>query len=71
VAAASLTIWMIWERVVSSPTRVASQRMKPDWFSVAAETVSPASLSAGMLSPVRADSLTALLPSAALKAWIS
>ena len=30
VAAASLTIWMIWDRVVSSPTRVASQRMKPD-----------------------------------------
>ena len=25
VAAASLTIWMIWDRVVSSPTRVASQ----------------------------------------------
>ena len=23
VAAASLTIWMIWDRVVSSPTRVA------------------------------------------------
>ena len=30
VAAASLTILMICERVVSSPTRVASQRMKPD-----------------------------------------
>ena len=30
VAAASLTIWMIWESVVSSPTRVASQRRKPD-----------------------------------------
>ena len=30
VAAASLTIWIIWERVVSSPTRVASQRMNPD-----------------------------------------
>ena len=26
VAAASLTIWMIWARVLSSPTRVASQR---------------------------------------------
>ena len=30
VAEASLTILMIWESVVSSPTRVASQRMKPD-----------------------------------------
>ena len=30
VAAASLTIWMIWERVVSSPTLVASQRINPD-----------------------------------------
>ena len=63
VAAASLTIWMIWDKVVSSPTLVAWQRMKPDWFTVAADTLSPASLSTGMLSPVRADSLTALLPS--------
>ncbi len=38
VAAASLTILMIWDRVVSSPTRVASQRRKPDWLTVAAET---------------------------------
>ena len=30
VAAASLTIWIIWESVVSSPTRVASQVRKPD-----------------------------------------
>ena len=30
VAAASETILMIWESVVSSPTRVASQRRKPD-----------------------------------------
>lgn len=30
VAAASLTIFMIWERVVSSPTLDASQRIKPD-----------------------------------------
>ena len=63
VAAASLTIWMIWERVVSSPTRVARQVRKPDWFRVAAETGSPAPLSTGMLSPVRADSFTALVPS--------
>ena len=63
VAAASLTIWMIWERVVSSPTLVARQRIKPDWLMVAADTVSPTSLSTGILSPVSADSLTALLPS--------
>ena len=63
VAAASLTIFIICERVVSSPTLVASQRRKPDWFMVAAETPSPGSLSTGMLSPVSAASLTALLPS--------
>ena len=63
VAAASLTILMIWERVVSSPTRVASHLMKPDWFTVAAEIRSPAALSTGMLSPVRAASFTALEPS--------
>ena len=64
VAAASLTIWIIWERVVSSPTRVARHLRKPDWFTVAADTPSPGALSTGMLSPVRADSLTALDPSA-------
>ena len=63
VAAASLTMRMICERVVSSPTRVARHLRKPDWFTVAAETRSPSALSAGMLSPVRADSFTALLPS--------
>ena len=63
VAAASLTIWIIWERVVSSPTRVASQRRKPDWLRVAAETASPFFLSTGILSPVNADSFTALVPS--------
>ena len=63
VAAASLTIRMIWARVVSSPTRVASHRRKPDWLAVAALTLSPAALSTGMLSPVRALSFTALLPS--------
>ena len=63
VAAASLTILMIWERVVSSPTRVASQRRKPDWLMVAADTRSPSDLSTGMLSPVSADSFTALEPS--------
>ena len=63
VAAASLTMRMIWDRVVSSPTRVARQRIKPDWLMVAADTLSPCTLSAGMLSPVRADSFTAVLPS--------
>ena len=63
VAAASETIRMIWDRVVSSPTRVARQRRKPDWFTVAAETPSPGALSTGMLSPVRADSFTAPVPS--------
>ena len=38
VAAASLTILMIWDRVLSSPTRVASHRRKPDWLVVAALT---------------------------------
>ena len=37
--------------------------MKPDWFRVAANTLSPAALSTGMLSPVSADSSTALVPS--------
>ena len=63
VAAASLTMRMIWESVVSSPTRVAWQRKNPDWFTVAADTASPSALSTGMLSPVRADSFTALCPS--------
>ncbi len=66
VAAASLTIWIICDNVVSSPTLVASHFKYPDWFSVAADTLSPASLSAGMLSPVRAASFTALLPSSTI-----
>ena len=44
VAAASLTIRMIWASVVSSPTRVASHFRKPDWLVVAALTLSPAAL---------------------------
>ena len=63
VAAASETMRITWERVVSSPTRRARQVRKPDWFTVAADTGSPAFLSTGMLSPVRADSSTAELPS--------
>ena len=57
VAAASDTILMIWESVV------ASQRKNPDWFVVAALTEEPFCLSTGILSPVSAASLTALLPS--------
>ena len=49
--------------MVSSPTRVARHLRKPDWLVVAAETLSPGALSTGMLSPVKADSLTALSPS--------
>ena len=63
VAAASETMRMIWLSVVSSPTRVASQRINPAWLTVAADTMSPCALSTGMLSPVRADSSTELLPS--------
>ena len=63
VAAASETIWMICDSVVSSPTRVARHFRKPDWFTVAAETISPAAFSTGRLSPVSAASFTALAPS--------
>ena len=66
VAAASLTIWMICESVVSSPTLVASHLRKPDWFMVAADTLSPSALSTGILSPVSAASLTALVPSSTI-----
>ena len=63
VAAASLTILIIWDNVVSSPTRVASQRINPDRLMVAADTLSPTALSTGILSPVSAASSTALWPS--------
>ena len=63
VADASLTILIIFAKVVSSPTRLALQRRKPETLIVAAETASPSDLSTGMLSPVSADSFTALLPS--------
>ena len=62
VAEASLTIRIIWESVVSSPTRVARHSRKPDRLTVAEATLSPAALSTGMLSPVRADSSTAEAP---------
>ena len=63
VAEASLTMRIILERAVSPPTWVALQRRYPDILIVAAETLSPAHLSTGILSPVSADSFTALSPS--------
>ena len=63
VAAASLTILMMADSVVSSPTLVASQTIYPEVFIVAADTGSPTAFSTGTLSPVRADSFTALAPS--------
>jgi len=63
VAAASDTRRIICASVVSSPTRFASQRIKPVWFSVAEDTASPGSLSTGRLSPEMADSSTAQEPS--------
>lgn len=63
VAEASLTILIICERVVSSPTLVALHLIYPDWLIVAPETLSPAILSIGKLSPVSADSSTAVSPS--------
>ena len=62
VATAFSTISMIWFKVVSPPTRVATQVSAPFWFKVAALTLSPAPLSTGRLSPVSAASSTALSP---------
>ena len=66
VAAASPTMRMICESVVSCPTRVARQVRNPDWLMVPAETLSPAALSVGRLSPVSAASLTAPEPDSTL-----
>ena len=57
---------MICDNVVSSPTRVALHFKKPDWLIVAADTGSSFCLSTGTLSPVSADSSTALLPSSTM-----
>ena len=62
VAAALETISIICDRLVSFPTRVAFAVIYPERFSVAAETLSPSSLSTGMDSPVSADSSTAVFP---------
>ena len=59
----SLTILIIWARVVSSPTFSALHVIKPERFIVPAETLSPGALSTGTDSPVRADSSTAHSPS--------
>ena len=64
VAAASRTSRMTWESVVSCPTRSARQARAPFWLMVAALTGEPGNLSTGMLSPVRAASLTLDTPSA-------
>ena len=63
VPAASRTSRMTWDRVVSCPTRVARQVSAPFWLMVAALTGLPGCLSTGMLSPVRAASLTLETPS--------
>ena len=60
---ASSTRRIIWARVVSSPTRSASKVKKPERLMEAAATLSPGPLSTGRLSPVRALSSTAELPS--------
>ena len=62
VAAASLTICIILENVVSSPTLVALASKKPELLIVAALMLSPTPLSTGMDSPVSADSSMAELP---------
>ena len=63
LAAASDTNFMTPAIVVSSPTFVASHLRYPEVFVVAAKTCEPTVFSAGMLSPVRADSSIELLPS--------
>ena len=62
-AALSLTILMICARDVSSPTLTARHLINPERLIVPAETLSPAVLSTGTDSPVRADSSTAQSPS--------
>ena len=62
VAAASDTISIICERLVSFPIRTAFAVIYPDRFRVPAEILSPSSLSAGIDSPVSADSSIAVRP---------
>ena len=63
VAAASLTIFIIWLSVVSFPTRSARHFKNPFILTDAEITKSPGFLSTGMLSPVTAASFTAPVPS--------
>ena len=60
---ASSTRRMSWRMVVSSPTRVAVNRIVPSMFCVPEVTVSPAALLTGIDSPVTADSSTLVVPS--------
>ncbi len=53
---------MIWESMVSRPTRVARNRKEPVLLMVAPITVSPSVFSEGMGSPVTIDSSTADIP---------
>ena len=62
VEEASLTIPIICDKVVSSPTRSALHFKNPVVLMHAAETLSPGFLSTGTDSPVRADSFTAAFP---------
>ena len=62
VPLASSTSWTIRARVLLLPTLSAVTRRKPCWLTVPPVTRSPASLSTGKLSPVRADSSTADVP---------
>ena len=63
VDAASFTIRIICESVVSSPTLTALHLRNPELLIVAADTRDPTVLSTGMLSPVSDDSSTAEIPS--------
>jgi len=59
---ASSTNFIIWAKVVSSPTLWASNLKKPDLLILAPTTLSPAFFSTGMLSPVSIDSSIDELP---------
>ena len=59
---ASSTKRITWASVVSAPTRVARMVNPPVPLMVPDSTASPADFSAGMLSPVRADSSTSVCP---------
>ena len=62
-ACAWVTRRAIWDRVVSSPTRVACTVRAPEVLMVAPVTASPGSTSTGTDSPVKRDASMALCPS--------